>query len=100
VEIIEEQTGMREGEFAAPDLIGSCGDFLVEGDLLQGGGAVIALENADDLPGLDRDGDMDIQRTGLVGYQCAEGFFMQRGFAVIEDSHGRLLGNVFIGACQ
>ena len=62
--------------------------------------AVIALENADDFPGLDRDGDMDIQRTGLVGHQCTEGVFVQRGFAVIEDSHGSLLGNVFIGACQ
>ena len=46
----------------------------------------------------DRGGNMNIQRTEFVGNQCAKGFFVNRGFAVKEDSHDILLGNVLKGS--
>ena len=91
IEIVEEQTRMGEGKFAAPDLIGGCGDLLHKGDLLEGGGAVIAFQDADHLPGVYGDGNMDIQRAGFIGNQRTEGLFVHGRFAVIKDSHGSLL---------
>ena len=42
-------------------------------------------------------GDVDAQRAGFVGNQGAEGLLVERGFAVEEDSHDSLLGNVLKG---
>ena len=97
IEVIEEQAGMGEGEFTAPDFVGSTGNLLYEGNLLEGGGAVIAFQDTDHFLGAHIDGNMNIQRTDFIRNQCAEGFFMHGGFAVEEDSHGSLLGNVLKG---
>ena len=37
---------------------------------------------------------MNIQNAGFLRNQRAEGFFVEGGFAVVENSHGSLLGKM------
>ena len=91
-EVIEIQSGMGNGEFTAPDFVCTLLILAQQRDDLGSGGAVIIAQDTGHLGGHNRGGNVDVQRTDLIGGQCAEGGLILGQLAVIEDSHGSLLG--------
>ena len=89
-EEIEKQTALRKAEGTLENVVGSLLLRKVHQYRL-GGCAMLMVDDALDLGGLNGGGDVDVQRTDLIGDQCTERIFVLKLLAVKQNAHNGLL---------
>ena len=90
--VVEVKAGVGDGKHAAPYLIGPFHRLLRQADVLGVGFAVLIFEQQRYCCGSYRAGDVDIHTALLAGRQGSEGGFILGKLAVVQNSHGSLLG--------
>ena len=91
-EVIKVQAGLGNGKFTAPDLVRTLMLLQCQGNLLGHSGAVVPGQQTYHPGGADAGRDVNIQGADLLRGQCTEGGLVLGKLAVVEDSHGSLLG--------
>ena len=91
-EEIEEQAALGERKFAGENVVGAVLFPVIHGYDL-GQGAMLVINDALDLGGLDRGGDVNVQCTDLIRHQGAKGVFVLSLLAVKQNTHNDLLVN-------